>query len=373
MRLLLPFALLAAACVAPGDRQAGSDYPDSLWTFQRVGANALVVRRGFRVEIVARDLVDARGLALGPAGEVFVTQRRPGIVTRIPAGGTAPASPLRRDLRHPHGIAFRGDTLWVAEEHQVIRSAPPYTLVDTVVRDLPSGAGHSTRTIAFRDNHLYVSVGSSCNLCDEADPRRAAILRYEIVDVRATHASPLLYATGLRNSVGLAVHPATGDLWATNNDRDRLGDDRPPDRVNHVVEGGWYGWPQCYLPDSANPEYADASCASARGPAITLGAHTAPLGLAFYTANAFPAGYRGGMFIALHGSWDRSFPVGYKIVFVPFADGQPAGPPEDFLVGWLAGRQFWGRPVDVLVMPDGALLVSDDESGRLYRVTWEGT
>lgn len=354
MRLPL-VALLAAACVAPPDRQAAEQFPDSLWTFQRVGANALVVRRGFRVALFARDLPDVRGIARDSQGRVYVTLQGPGEVVRLDG---EEVTRIARGLDRPHGIAFQGDTLWVSDQAHVLRATPPYQRYDTVIRGLPTG-GHSTRTLLVDGDHLYVAVGSSCNICDERDPRRGAIMRYNLDGSGET-----LFATGLRNSVGLAVHPETGALWATNNDRDRLGDDRPPDRVNHIVAGGWYGWPQCFLPDSANPEYASQAprCAAAIGPAITLGAHTAPLGLAFRDDY---------LYVALHGSWDRSVPVGYKIVRVPFTDGQPAGPPEDFLVGWLTGRQFWGRPVDLLVMPDGALLITDDESGRIYRVTWE--
>ncbi|MEX1050511.1 MAG: PQQ-dependent sugar dehydrogenase [Gemmatimonadales bacterium] len=351
-----PVLLVAMACVAPGDRPADS-YPDSLFTFQRVGGNALVVRRGFSVREWATDLPDARGMALAPDGAVWVALKQMGRVVRLQADGT------RRDmfagLRTPHGIAFRGDTVWIGETHQVIRSAPPYERTDTVVRGLPEYLGHNTRTLAFLGDTLLVSIGSSCNLCDERDPRRATIMAY---DLDGRNERP--YATGLRNSVGLVRHPATGTLWATNNDRDRLGDDLPPDRVNRIVAGGWYGWPQCYLPDTPNPEYrAQAErCADAIGPAIELPAHTAPLGLTFW---------RGALYIALHGSWDRSFPVGYKIVRVPFADSEPAGPVEDFIVGWQVGRQAWGRPVDVLPLPDGSLLISDDQGGRIYRVTPE--
>jgi len=237
-----------------------------------------------------------------------------------------------------------------------------------VVAGLPEG-GHWTRTVIFRGDAMFVSIGSSCNLCDERDPRRAAVTRF-----RPDGTGETRFATGLRNAVGLTVHPETGEIWATNNDRDRLGDDRPPDRVNVLWEGGWYGWPVCYLPDTPNPEYGAqaARCADAIGPAVVLPAHTAPLGLAFYTGTQFPDAYRGDLFVALHGSWDRSFPIGYKVVRVPMDGGRAAGAPEDFIVGWQIGRRSWGRPVDVLVAPDGALLISDDSGGKVYRVWWGG-
>ena len=354
--LALSPTLALLACVQPGDRTA-DDYPDSLYAFQRIGGNALVVRAGFRIAVWATDLPDARGLAVAPDGAVWVTLRRSGAVVRLAAPDDRRT--VFTGLDTPHGIGFRGDTVWVAETHQVVRAAPPYTSRDTVIRGLPDDGGHSTRTLAFLGDTVLVSIGSSCNLCDERDPRRAAIVAYHVDGT-----GERLYATGLRNSVGMVVHGETGAVWATNNDRDRLGDDRPPDRVNRIVAGGWYGWPQCFLPDSANPEYLSqlARCRDAIGPAVPLPAHTAPLGLAFW---------RGNLHVALHGSWDRSFPEGYKVVRVPFAGGEPVGAAEDFVVGWQVGRQSWGRPVDVLAMPDGSLLISDDQGGRIYRVTPE--
>lgn len=349
----LPAALLWLAACVPAESRPGADYPDSTWTFQRVGGNALVVRRGYGITEWATDLPDARGLAVAPDGALWVTLRRSGQVVQLTPGGGRRT--VFTGLDTPHGIAFRADTVWVAETHQVFRSAPPYAARDTVIRGLPAGGGHSTRSIAFLGDTVFVAVGSSCNLCDEADPRRAAIVAYDL-----DGGNERLYATGLRNSVGLARHPTDGSLWATNNDRDRLGDDRPPDRVNRIVPGGWYGWPVCYLPGEPNPEYRAqaARCGEALGPAITLPAHTAPLGLAFWDD---------ALYVALHGSWDRSFPVGYKVVRVPLANGAP----EDFIVGWQVGRQSFGRPVDVLVGADGALYVSDDQGGRIYRVARE--
>jgi len=340
---------------------------------QRLGGNALVVRRGFRAGVFAEGLDGVRFLALGPDGAVYASLPRLGQVVALPdadADGRADRIRMVIDgLRGPHGLAFRGDTLYVAEEHRVIRLLPPAGQVDVLVEGLPTGGTHTTRSLLVRDADMLVSIGSSCNLCEERDPRRAAIVRYD-----RDGSGEALYATGLRNAVGLALHPETGAVWATNNDRDRLGDDLPPDRVNVVDSGAWYGWPECYLPGTPNPEYAEHGerCAQARGPAITFPAHSAPLGLAFYTGARFPETFRGDLFVALHGSWDRSFPTGYKVVRIPMRDGQPAGPPEDFVVGWQVGRRWWGRPVDVLVAPDGALLISDDFGDRVYRVSWVG-
>lgn len=373
MRTSLPAALLLVAC-APQDRPADEQaFPDSGYVMQRVAGGALVVPEGFRISVFAERLTDVRGLALGPDGTVYATRKSPGSVVRLPDrnrdGVADEVVQVTDGLRNPHGITFDGPVLYVAEEHQVIRSRPPYARFDVVVHGLPAGEGHSTRTVLIHGGQLYVSIGSSCNLCDEGDRRRAAVVRYELDGT-----GEMLFATGLRNSVGLAAHPGTGAIWATNNDRDRLGDDRPPDRVNILEEGGWYGWPQCYLPDIPNPEYRQQSwrCDEAIGPAVELPAHSAPLGITFYAGTAFPDSMRGDAFVALHGSWDRSFPIGYEVVRIPVENGRPVGPWEHFVAGWQVGRQWWGRPVDVLVLPDGALLISDDFGGRVYRVEYAG-
>ena len=269
-------------------------------------------------------------------------------------------------LDQPFGIAFRGDTLYVAENKEVVRFAPGSAVKQVVVPDLPGGAGHWTRTIVFGpDNAMYLAIGSSCNICDETDTRRAAILRVE-----PGTGQWKLFATGLRNSVGLAFHPATGELWATNNDRDNLGDDLPPEHLNIIKAGRFYGWPQCYLPGKPNPEYPDAKCAGVEPPALLSQAHSAPLGLAFYGGAMFPAEYRGDAFMTFHGSWNRSVPTGAKVVRVRVRNGKPVAS-EDFITGWqLPDGTRWGRPVSLLVLPDGSLLVSDDAGGRIWRVTY---
>lgn len=367
---VLLLVVLAATC-SPDVRNGGaSDVPDSLYAAQRIGGNALVVRRGFRVNVFAANLGPVRFMTRGPDGQVFASVTEEGRVIALPDrdhdGEADTVRNVVQGLHGPHGLAFRGDTLYVAEEQRVIRLIPPDARIEVVVPDLPSGRGHSTRTILLRGTDLLVSVGSSCNLCDERDARRAAIVRYALDGT-----GERLFATGLRNSVGLAFHPETGALFATNNDRDRLGDNRPPDRVNVIREGGWYGWPECYLPGVANPEYEGRTsrCDQAIGPAIRFPAHSAPLGLAFYTERAFPDEYRGDLFVALHGSWDRSFPTGYKVVRIPMDGAAPTGPPEDFITGWQVGRRWWGRPVDVLVATDGSLLISDDYGERVFRVS----
>jgi glucose/arabinose dehydrogenase len=332
-----------------------------------IAGHELNVPSGFTVNLFAEGLGAPRTLALGPGGAVFVTLSDAGQIVRlVDANGDGVADSITTvlsGLAYPFGLAFRGDTMYFAEETAVSRLDPGATTPLTLIPNLPAG-GHLSRTIAFGpDTLLYLSIGSSCNVCDDPLPR-AAVTRYNL-----DGSNPHTFATGLRNSVGLAFHLTTGELWANNNDRDGLGDDLPPEHLNILRDGRWYGWPQCYLPGQPNPEYAGADCSAVEPPAITFQAHSAPLGLAFYTGAMFPAEYQGDAFMAYHGSWDRTVPTGAKMVRVHVQNGRPTVI-DDFVTGWqLADGSRWGRPVGLLVMPDGALLVSDDLGGRIWRVT----
>ncbi len=274
----------------------------------------------------------------------------------------------------PHGLAFHRDWLYIAETGRVVRvrydpaghraMGPP----EVVVPSIPPRGGHWTRTIAFGpDGRLYLAVGSSCNVCEERDPRRAAITRYD-----ADGSGEARVATGLRNAVGIAFRPGTDELWASVNGRDWLGDDSPAEYLTRVEEGAFYGWPYCHWdtaglildPDLGTPE----RCRQVARPSLLYQAHTAPLGMAFYTGGQFPAEYRGSLFVALHGSWNRSVPVGYKVIRVRVEGGLPRA--EDFATGWLAGRRAWGRPVDLAVGADGSLFLSDDGQGVVYRISY---
>ena len=364
-----------ARCAAEGAPSGQNLPPDTGMVEQEILGHTLTMPEGFRVSVYAEGLGDVRFMAVGPDGDVYATRPAQGSLIQISdtnADGVADrVSSVAERLRLPHGIAFRGDTLYVAETHRVIRFDPPYPYGEpkTVVSGLPAGGGHFTRTILFKNDHMYVSIGSSCNLCNESSPRRAAVVRYNL-----DGSGELLFARGLRNAVGLALNPVTGEIWATNNDRDNLGDDLPPDRVNILREGGFYGWPQCYLPNTPNPEYESQStvCSNAIGPAVELPAHTAPLGIAFYQGSMFPPEYSGDAFVAEHGSWNRSYPIGYQVVRIEVEDGRPVGGWRHFVFGWQEGRSRWGRPVDVLVLPDGSILISDDEGGRIYRMIYVG-
>jgi glucose/arabinose dehydrogenase len=331
----------------------------------------LHVPPGFRVTVFAQNLNGVRYLALGPGGVVYAAQTGDGRVVRLPDanhnGVADSAVTVASGMTQPFGIAFRGDTMYVAEVDEVVRFAPGSASPVTVVPNLPGG-GHTTRTIVFGvDGKLYLSAGSSCNVCDEdpADSMRAAISQFN-----PDGSGGRIFARGLRNSVGLGVHPTTGELWATNNDRDNLGEDVPPERINIIKDGMNYGWPHCYLPGEKNPEYQSADCSSVQAPAITFQAHSAPLGMAFYTGTAFPSSYRGDAFVAYHGSWNRSVPTGAKVVRVQAQNGVPVGI-DDFVTGWqLSDGSRWGRPVGIVMAADGALLISDDVGGKIWRVSY---
>ncbi|HXM37632.1 MAG TPA: PQQ-dependent sugar dehydrogenase [Gemmatimonadales bacterium] len=354
MRATISAAIIVAAC--HGSPAVGQD-------------QTLRVPAGFQVSVFAPNLGGVRYLVVGPGNVVYASRPDAGLIVKLPDanhdGVADSAVVVARGLREPFGIAFRGDTMYVAEETAVKRFDPGATAPVTIVPRLPRG-GHITRTVVFGpDGKMYVSVGSSCNLCDEADSMRAAVLQFN-----PDGSGGRVFARGLRNSIGLAFHPTTGELWATNNDRDNLGDDIPPERINIVKDGRYYGWPHCYLPGVRNPEYATADCSSVEPPAITFQAHSAPIGMTFYSGMQFPRDYRGDVFVAYHGSWNRSVPTGAKVVRVRVENGRPVGV-EDFIVGWQRpDGSRWGRPVGVVTAPDGALLVSDDMGGKIWRVTY---
>jgi len=321
-------------------------------------------------------------MAFSPGGMLLVTDTSDGTVLAFPdakhTGHAGPAVPVLSGLDAPHGIAFHKGKLYIAEINAVRRfdwdEAQQRVGTGQKIADLPgSGGGHSTRTILFAGGKMYVAVGSSCNVCVENDKRRAAVTQYN-EDGTGEHT----FASGLRNAVGLTVNPKTGTVWATDNGRDWLGDDLPPEEVNDLgARGGNAGWPYCYgnrVPDRSQSD--DYDCSKTIAPAIEMQAHSAPLSLLFYQGEMFPPDYRGSLFVTFHGSWNRSVPTGYKVVRIKFNDkGEPQGPPEDFISGWIRPGEtkkgkWMGRPVGLVTGPDGALYVSDDSAGVVYRVTW---
>lgn len=357
MRAAISVVLVALACSSP-PQSAGQD-------------RTLRVPAGFHVAVFADGVQGVRYLALGPGNAIYASQPASGLIVRLTDqngdGRADSVVTVARGLSGPFGIAFRGDTMYVAEERAVKRFDPGTGAPVTIISRIPSG-GHSTRTILFGpDGKLYLSVGSSCNICDERDSLRAAVSQFN-----RDGSGGRMFAKGLRNTVGMAFHPTTGELWGGNNDRDNLGDDVPPEHVNIIKDGRFYGWPQCYLPGKPNPEYGSADCSRVEPPAISVQAHSAPLGLAFYTGTQFPRDYRGDAFVTLHGSWNRTVPTGAKVIRVQVdSTGRRAVGVDDFIVGWqLPDGSRWGRPVGLLVLPDGSLLVSDDTGGKIWRVSY---
>jgi glucose/arabinose dehydrogenase len=341
---------------------------------------------GFRVEVYAEGgLERPRFMAQARNGDVFVAESGGGRVTILrDTNGDG-----RADGRHvfasglhlPFGLAFRQDYLYVGTAGAVVRfryqdgqtkaeSAPEK------ITDLP-GTGyreHWTRNVLFSPDgkKMYVTVGSETNVDVEADPRRAAISEYN-----PDGSGHRILASGLRNPVGLAWQPGTGKLWTAVNERDGLGDDLVPDYITSVEDGGFYGWPFSYIGQNEDPrrkgERPDL-VKKALVPDVLLQSHTAALGIVFYEGEMFPAEYRGHAFVALRGSWNRAERVGYMVIRVPFADGKPLGWYEEFVSGWAPDptvRQVWGRPVGLLVLQDGSLLISDDGGHRIWRVTYE--
>jgi glucose/arabinose dehydrogenase len=335
-----------------------------------VSAQTITVPPGFEIDEFASGLSGVRTLKMGPADMLYAALSRSGEIVRLDPVGTGRREVVVDGLNLPYGLAFLDGWMYVGERHRIVRyRVTDFAGPEVVVDDLPTGGSHWTREIAFgADGTLYLSVGSSCNLCEEDDPRRAAVIRYD-----TDGSGERIVARGLRNSAGLAVRPETGVVWASQNERDMLGDDVPDEEINVLSDGEDFGWPYCYGDRTPNPEYRDLAdrCASTVPPALEIQAHSAPLGMVFYDGGQFPEEYQGDLFVALHGSWNRSEPTGYKLVRVHVEGGRPVSY-EDFASGWLSGRRVTGRPVYPAVGPDGELFLSDDEGGRIYRIRWLG-
>src|SRR5579885_532072 len=332
---------------------------------------------GFHITVFAQGLSGPRLITFSPSGTLLVAERGAGRIVALPdpdhTGKASGQITVAGDLDDPTSLAFAPDgSLYVGEasrvSHFTLGANLQATNKEIVVPDLPTGGNHITRTVMIGpDGRLYVSIGSTCNNCVETDPHRAVVMVYQI-DGSNGH----VYARGLRNAVGMAINPWNRQIWVTNNGRDLLGDNTPPETVYALQDGGNYGWPRCHAGDIIDPDYGrPGDCTGVVQPLVKMQAHSAPLGLAFYNAQAFPASYRG-LFVAFHGSWNRSVPTGYKVVFIPLnAQGQVAGPVQDFASGWLNSQnQVLGRPVGLAIGPDGALYVSDDLDGNIYRITY---
>lgn len=340
---------------------------------------AVTLPEGFTIGIYATNLGAARFMAVRPSdGMLFVADAR-GRILALPDADTRGQADrtvvFASGLRQPSSITFIGDWVYVGETDRVSRFSAPNNALQAqgakeLVVDLPPLGQHYTRTVGFGpDGKLYVAVGSDCNVCEEQDARRAAISVYD-----ADGSNGRIFASGLRNAVGFTWQPGTNIMWATVNGRDNIGDDVPPDELRIVRDGSFNGWPYCSDGTTPNPEYRNTMrCANTVPAEVPLQAHSAALGVTFGDQLKASQPYKDSMYVALHGSWNRSTKTGYKIVRVPFVDGQ-AGQPEDFAVGWLpnASGSAWGRPVGVTVGSDGALYVSDDTASQIYRIAATG-
>ena len=355
-----------------------------LFSFSGVAKAALLnlerirLPEGFAIEVYAEDVPGARSLARSSSGTIFVGTRRQGKVYAIvDADGDHRSDRifvLAEGLNSPNGVALYNGDLYVAEIHRVIRfrdienrlssPGPPEVVSD----DLPDRDWHGWKFIRFGpDGRLYVPVGAPCNVCKEDDPRFAAILRMD-ADGRNLE----IFARGVRNTVGFDWHPENGVLWFTDNGRDWLGDDRPPDELNRAPEKGLhFGFPYIHGVDVIDPVYGKMPRpGKIEAPVQELGPHVASLGMRFYTGKSFPRQYHGQIFIAEHGSWNRSEPIGYRITLVRLEQNRPVSYTV-FAEGWLEDDGPWGRPVDVEVAGDGSLLVSDDHAGAVYRIFYK--
>jgi len=365
-------AALAATFLTGAARAASCGGAAARLTVDRIKLPA-----GFTIAVYADNIPDARSMTLAPDGTVFVGNREK---DKVYAVTNRRVVTIASGLHTPNGVAFRDGSLYVAEVSRVLRfdhvldwleqpAAARSTLKPAIVSDtFPSDAHHGWKYLASGpDGFLYLQVGAPCNICDRGDPY-AAIWR-----MKPDGSALEIFARGVRNSVGFAWHPDTKALWFTDNGRDELGDNVPPDELNTAPTPGLhFGYPYCHGGTIADPEFGrDHPCANYTAPAQNLGPHVAALGLKIYNGSMFPAAYRKQIFIAEQGSWNRSQPSGFRVTLVRLEGNRPVTY-ETFAEGWLQGSRAWGRPVDILEMPDGSLLVSDDAAGVIYRIAYRG-
>ncbi len=329
---------------------------------------------GFSIDVFTNEVPDGRSLAQGDEGTIFVGTRRDGrVYAVVPRDNETPrVVTVASDLKSPNGVAFHDGDLYVAETTRISRYSDIESNLDNIpepeviIDSLPSERRHGRRYIDFGpDGKLYISIGAPCNICNKEGYGNISRLNPD-------GSGREIVAYGIRNSVGFTWHPQTGEMWFTDNGRDMLGDDVPPDELNHLTTpGSHFGYPFCHAGEISDPEYGDqGDCKDFTSPAQKLGPHVAPLGIEFYTGDMFPAVYQGQLFIAEHGSWNRTEKIGYRIMMVRI---DKEGPYEygTFADGWLKDGEVSGRPVDLLLLEDGSMLVSDDHSGSIYRISYK--
>jgi len=399
---LLFFLLWGLVVPASADEAEWAPIPDNL-------AQHLKLAQGFKLNIYAKlpellqqaNATSPRMMTFDAAGNLYVSLPRQGAVVMLQDdnrdGIADKVSLVAHQLNAPHGLTFVGERLYVANQDAIVvlekhQGGWPAKSVTTLVRNLPTG-GHTLKSLKQGpDGLLYVSIGSSCNVCNESDPLRATILRYTVdgrpagaLATLGRHASTPVYASGLRNAQGFAWHPQTQQMFATNNGADnrsetkggKVNDELPPEHLNLIKSGQHYGWPYCWgIPGNSSTQFADPNfgndadfCRSVKPPVITFASHSTPIGITFLHNANVPDADKQDAIVALHGSWNRKQASGYKLVRVKFEQEKPVKV-EDFVTGWLDGKKAWGRPLDVVVGVDGAIYVSDDRAGLIYRIIY---
>ncbi len=383
---IIPLLLVSAFCCNQTPNQsAGSTSDDGAVAAiteasAKLPLNTIKMPVGFSISVFA-EVEDARSMAISPGGTLFVGNKGEDKVYALrDTDGDNVADKkwiIASGLNMPNGVAFRDGALYVAETSKIskwdgIESRLGNPGKPTVIYDkYPTDAHHGWKYIAFGpDGKLYVPVGAPCNICEPKSPVYASITR-----MNADGSNMEVFASGIRNTVGFAWHPETNQIWFTDNNRDSMGDDLPPCELNTAPKIGMhFGYPYCHGGTIKDPEFGKKRpCSDFTAPAKNLGAHVAPLGLKFYTGSMFPTEYQGNVFIAEHGSWDRSRKVGFQLSLVKVQNSVVTGY-EPFATGWLneQDQKAWGRPVDVLILKDGAMLVSDDRAGVIYRIAYKG-
>lgn len=349
----------------------------------------LQLPEGFEINVFAQNLGNARWMAVMPDGFILLTRRMEGDVVALAdqnGDGRSDSDEINvvaSDLPYVHGITFNNGNVYLATDTKAL--VAPYAgsgnlgALSEIISDLPTGGQHPNRTLAFGpDGMLYITIGSTCNACDETDPESATIVR-----AQPDGSAREVFAVGLRNTIGFGWHPVSGEMWGMDHGSDWRGDDQPPEELNRLEFEGNYGWPWCFADQQVDLYIAvpppggggrEPYCEKTLAPALTYTAHSAPIGMIFYTADQFPAEYRNDAFVAMRGSWNRSEPSGYEIVRVHFGDdGQPTEF-ETFLSGFLIREQLanFGRVAGLVVAPDGSLLLAEDTNGIIYRVSYTG-
>ncbi len=349
----------------------------------RPASARLDVPPGFHAEVWAEGFTTPRFMLLGPNNEVFLADSANppnGTIWVFPNQDPHQRRKLLGGLNKPYGLAILNGYLYVGEPDSIKRFKYDSRSMtagsgEEVISLAGQGTHHWTRSLLFdrEGKKLYVGVGSGSNSSPGEDPRRAAINRYNV-----NGSGHEIFASGLRNPIGMHWYPGTGTLWAAVQERDNLGDDLVPDYFTHVQQGGFYGWPYAYIgphEDPTNKGLRPDLVAKTLVPDVLLGSHVAVLDFIFYTGKQFPAEYRGGAFLAFHGSWNRSKRVGQSVAFIPFKNGRPSGPLREVVTGWMLSpdeREVWGRPVGLLQMPDGSLLISEDGNKKIWRLSYTG-